>query len=42
MKMLETNLKPSCDVFNVLTKAILPNNLSSDLLKHGEIGNEFY
>ena len=43
MKMLEINFNsPYADVFDVFTKAILPNNLSSDLLKHDEIGNELY
>ena len=40
--MVEINFNPSGDVFNVFTKAILPNNLSSGLLKHDEIGNELY
>ena len=40
MKMPEINFRSSGDVFNVFTKAILPNNSSSDLLKHDEIGNE--
>ena len=42
MKMLEINFNPSGDLFNVYTKSILPNNLSSDLLKHDEIGNELH
>ena len=42
MKTLEIDFNPSGDVFNVFTKAILPNTLSSDLLKHDEIGNELY
>ena len=33
VKMLEINFNPSGDVFNVFTKAIQPNNFSSDLLK---------
>ena len=37
MKMLEINFNPSGDVFIVCTIAILPNNLSCDLLKHDEI-----
>ena len=40
--MLETNFNPSGNVFSVFTKAILPNNLSSNLLKHDEIGYELY
>ena len=40
MEMLEINFSPSGDVFNVFTEAILANNLSSDLLKHDQIGNE--
>ena len=40
--MLETNFNPSGNVFSVFTKAILPNNLSSDLLKHDEISYELY
>ena len=42
MKMLEINFSPSGDVFDIFTKAILPNNLSSDLLKHDELGDELY
>ena len=42
MKMLEINFNPSDDVFNVFTKVILPNNLSSDLLKHDDISYELY
>ena len=42
MKMLEINFKPFWDAFNVFTKAILCNNLSSDLLRDNEIGNELY
>ena len=42
MKMLEINFNPSGDVFDIFTKAILPNNLSSDLLKHDELGDELY
>ena len=34
MKMLEINFNPSGDAFDVFPEAILPNNLSSDLLKH--------
>ena len=37
MKMLEINFNPSGDVFIVFTIAILPNNLSCDLLMHDEI-----
>ena len=40
--MLENNFNLSSDVFNVFTKAILPNNLSSDLLKHYKIGSELH
>ena len=39
---VEINFNPAGDVFNVFTKAILTNDLSSDLLKHDEIGNELY
>ena len=42
MKILEINFNLSGDIFNVFTKAILPNNLSSDLSMHDEIGNELY
>ena len=38
--MLEINFNPSGDVFNIFTKANLPNNLSFDLLKHDGIGSE--
>ena len=39
---VEINFNPAGDVFNVFTKAILTNDLSSDLLKHDEIGNGLY
>ena len=42
MKMLEINFNSAGDVFNIFTKAILPNNLSFDLLKYDEIGKELY
>ena len=42
MKRLEINFNPSSDVFSVFTKASLPNNLPSELLKHEEIGNKLY
>ena len=42
MKILEINFNLSGDIFNVFTKAILPDNLPSDLSMHHEIGNELY
>ena len=42
MKMLEINVNSAGDVFNVFTKAVLPNNLSFDLLKYDKIGKELY
>ena len=43
MKMLEINVNPFREVFNVFNNVIIIlNNLSSDSLNYDEIGNELY